>query len=244
MKIRSESLRQLGLCLALFLVAASARADAPRVFLSWHAPFGLPRATDTLTTACGDGGQDTLFLTFETGADTTTFLGLEAMLLMRAPFGQTLSERWNTEECAGVVFPGDSIPGVTRPWRGSMSLNFTFYDRTQGSGRLRLSNVRPPSRPVAVRDSVPYLYARVLFPHPPAGTPGWDQPVCIEWADSEFLMDTTSRSSTIVHYSGHRYVSMNSPGGAVCEPFLPSVTSEEKPAVKPARRKPGKPKGK
>ena len=219
--------------LALF-AASPAWSIEPRLYLAWHAPYGTTRATEALSARCGDGGTDTLYLTFETGVDTTQFCGIEGTVFFRAPVGDSLNAYWNAlQNEVQVLFASDSIPGCTRPWRGSMSMSFSFYDHTRGSGRLQLSHVRPPAHPVAVRDSLQYFYARVLIPHPPAGLPRCDQPICIEWAQAQFLMDVTAQSSVMAGKQGRPFVSMNSRRGEACAPFKP-----EFPAKKPAAWQP------
>lgn len=224
--------------LALLLVSSMAAASPPKLYMAWHAPYGMPGATDNVQSACGDGGRDTLFLTFETGMDTTRFDGLESVLFLRAPAGTLLSRRWEDERFVEVYFPSDSIPGVTRMWRGALNMTFAYYDRTSGSGRLRLSNTRPPVRAVAVRDHTPYFFARVLFSHPPAGTEGCDQPICIEWASGEIAVDSTGSTIPSAH-GGHEYVTMNSPNGTVCESYNFSPSADELKATPGPRKKKG-----
>lgn len=223
-----------GILLTLLLSASTGQADPPRLYMAWHAPYGTPGATDNVMSHCGDGGRDTLFLTFETGRDTTRLDGLESILYLRAPAGQPLSRRWEDERFIEVYFPSDSIPGVTRMWQGALSMNFAFYDKTSGSGRLRLSQTRP--RPVALRDHTPYLYARVLISHPPGDTEGCDQPICIEWATGQMVVDTTA-SSILSGHAGHEYVTINSPNGAVCESYDFRTSPEEPKAAPPRRNK-------
>ena len=214
--------------LLLLLLAPRARAVEPRTYLSWHAPYGTPGATDNISFTCGDGVSDTLFLTYETGADTGQFCGLEAEVHFRVPAPDSLGSYWRSlENDIECEFLPDSIHGATRPWRGSLSLRFSFFDYANGIGRLQLSHVRPPLRPVTVRDSLPYFYARVVIPHPPAGQPRCDQPICIEWAGAQFIMDTTAATSVYAGKRGHPYVTMNSPNGAVCASFLPAVVGKK-----------------
>ncbi|HEY3216562.1 MAG TPA: hypothetical protein VGK93_08730 [Candidatus Eisenbacteria bacterium] len=226
----------------LILTATLASAGAPRLYLSWHAPYGAARASDTLSVTAGtEGGQDTLYLTFETGTHSEQFVGIEGTLYFRAPVGDTLGPHWRAgDENIQAQFTTDSVPGCTRPWRGAQALSFNFYDYTSGSGRLRLSHVRPRTRPVTVRDSVPYLYARLLLARPPAGLPRSDQPMCIEWATAEFLMDTTGGPEPPVAAGrgGHPLVSLNSRGGAVCSASMPE------PPAKPKRPEVRRPKAK
>jgi len=237
MKVPKKFLHPASLGLLLMLSAAPpAWSIEPRLYLAWHAPYGSPRATDALSIRCGDGGRDTLFLTYETGVDTTQFCGLEGVLLFRAPASDSLSAYWrNLEIDLQTQFFGDSIPDCTRPWIGSNSMSFGLYDFTQMSGRLQLSHVRPPIHAVAVRDSVHYLFARVLIPHPPAGFPRCDQPICIEWVQGQLLMDPTARTSVMAGRRGRTFVSMNSRGGEVCAPFKPEFPTKKPKAWQPSR---------
>ena len=228
--------------LACSIVAA---APQPKLYMAWHAPYGTPGATENIQSHCGDGGRDTLFLTFISDFDTTRFDGLESMFYLRAPVGQTLSKRWEDERYVEVLFPSDSIPGVTRMWQGALNMTFAYYDKTEGSGRLRLSNTRPPTRALPIRDHRPYFYARVLFTHPPAGTEGCDQPICIEWVSGEFVVDSTASSIFSGHH-GHEFVTMNSPNGAACDayslsssPTTPGEEAKTPPTTRPRHKKKG-----
>jgi len=228
----------LGLALLAF-TAAPTSAGTPRLYLSWHAPYGSPRASDTLSVPCGtEGGPDTLYLTFETGANSGQFIGIDSKLYFRAAVGDTLGPHWQAgDQNIQVQFSTDSVPGCTRPWRGAVWAAYSYYDRTMGSGRLQISNIRPPQRAVAVSDSVPYLYGRLLLARPPAGLPRCDQPICIEWAFAEFLMDTTLQTVTMAAREGRPLVTLNWSRKAVC-------AASPEPAAKPKRPEAWRPKGK
>lgn len=220
------------------ILPGSGWCGAPRIYLSWRAPYGSPGASDTLTTACGRGGEkDTLYLTFETGEDSGGYFGTEAVLYFRAPVGDTLGPHWwfdrkNLE----VQFVADSVPGCVMPWQSTISMMTSFYDRSPGSGRLRLSNIRPISLPVVVRDSVPYFYARILIPRPRADVPRCDQPICVEWFIAEVCTDTTATAQKFSGPGGNRFISWNSPNGEVCSSFrsLAPATARA-PAAKPKK---------
>ena len=212
----------LALALPLPLLPAVARCADPTIYLSWHAPYGTPGATDTLMAPCGDGGRkDTLYLTFKTGRSTGGFFGLDGTLVFHAPIQDTLSAHWWFEQQhLEVQFSTDSIPGITRAWRGPLSMTTTYFDRTAGSGRLRLMNVRPTMFPVWVRDSVQYFFCRILVPRPSAEMLRCDQPLCIEWTESEVYLDTTTQTTAMAsRIDSHRFVSWNSPNGKVCADY-------------------------
>ena len=217
--------------------------DKPRLYLSWHAPYGALGAKDTLSVRPGDGGRDTLFLSFETGADWPTFCGLGGQLYFRAPAGAALASHWLDEMNVEFQFATDSIPGYSRMWRGTQSMRYSYWSTERGSGLLRFGNARPTTYPLKARDHLPYLCARVMVDHPPADAAEATQPICVEWAQAEFFTDTTGVSALKSGRTGHPFASMNSPSGAVCEPFMPTdMVKATKPADEP--KKPAKPKGK
>src|SRR5262245_46036945 len=107
---------RVALLLLLLAMAAPARAGEPRLFATWKAPYGQPRATGQLTYACADTSRrDTLFLTYTTGKDSPFFIGLEAQLYMRAASGDSLQDFWKLDGPGAnnvmVDFSTDSIPG-------------------------------------------------------------------------------------------------------------------------------------
>lgn len=87
----------------LIAVPAFARSDESsseaRMFLSWHAPYGMPGATDLLEFAPGDTTrEDTLYLTAEPGTDSKTTYGYKATIYFRAVGKDTLSPYWRMGE--------------------------------------------------------------------------------------------------------------------------------------------------
>jgi hypothetical protein len=226
--------------LALVILGAQEPADAagkPRLYLSWHAPYGAPRASDTLWIRSGDGGKDTLYLTFESAEDWRQFYGLVATIFFRTAVGDSLADPWLEEKNLETNLMTDSIPGVRRLWRGTQSTRYSFYDFSRGSGRLRLSNVRSPVSAVPIAKDVPYLFARVMVAHPASGVPFWNQPICVQWSDAEFLPDSSGGITVHAGREGRPFVSMNS-AGQVCEAFRPDAPPS--PAVTTAKKKPAK----
>jgi hypothetical protein len=202
--------------------AAPAAAAKPRLYLSWHAPYGAPRASDTLWVRPSDGGKDTLYLTFVSGQSWPKFYGLLGTLLFHTAVGDSLEQQWLDERNLQTDFMTDSIPYGRRMWRGTGSTRFSFYDFFRASGRLKFSSVRHPASPVAIQDSVPYLFARVMVAHPSADIRRWNQPICVEWTDAEFLPDSTGVVTVHSGPEGRPFVSMNS-ATSICDPFRPSI---------------------
>jgi hypothetical protein len=237
------------LCLVAVLSPGTVWGARPRAYLSWHAPYGSPGASDTLMAPGSDGSRkDTLYVTFQTGRTSGDFVGAEAILLFRAALHDTLSPHWwFDQKNLEVQFAVDSIPGATRAWSAPLSMMMTFYDRSSGSGRLRLSNVRPSSMPVAVRDSVRYFYARILVPRPPAAVMGGDRPICIQCTQMEMILIGASADSTLeIGREGHRFTSWNSRDAKVCADYRddlppPAASAAEAPKgkkAKPSKKKP------
>ena len=231
----------LALALTLPLLPDVARCADPTIYLSWHAPYGTPGATDTLMAPCGGARKDTLYLTFKAGRSTGGYFGIDGILLFHAPVRDTLSAQWWFEQQnLQVQFASDSIPGITRAWVQPLSTMTTYLDHTSGSARLRLMNVRPTMFPVWVRDSVQYFFCRIFVPRPSAGMLRCDQPLCIEWTQSEVYLDTTTTTSTMATRTGsRRFVSWNSPNGKVCADYRDDL---QPPAVDPkvSKAAPGK----
>ena len=69
------------------------------MFLSWHAPYGMPGATDFLQLTPGDTTrEDTLFLVAEPGTDSKTTYGFKATLYFRTAGSDTLGPYWRMGE--------------------------------------------------------------------------------------------------------------------------------------------------
>ncbi len=213
-------LRSLSLIL-LVLCAASAWADEPRLYLAWHAPYGLPGASDTLSRACGDTSRvDTLFLSFDPGRATRTFVGMTVTLKFQAQPGDSLGPLWAATGAGApppwmrVEWAPDSSSGCPSPWT-TLGVGGHAYRKDGGQGLMRMvyavslleiSRVEPGRR---------YGLARILLRGLPRGVLGCHQPVCVEWT-----------AATMSYGVGQEYpvdgkdsrVSLNSPVGQVCPP--------------------------
>lgn len=210
------------LCAALLLPSA-ARAGEPQLYLSWHAPHGWPRATDTLSVACGDSTrEDTLFLSFDPGADSASFNGFTATLYLRAAPTDSLGPWWRLTPEMGlsgrfrVEFAGDSTDRYHSPFR-VRGTGRSLYDHTSTSARARLIYAVPWHRAVGVKKGETYTLARILLRRPPPEMAQCGQPLCIEWAVSGLAFQL--RSEPQVNRGGARFASLNSPKGAVCATF-------------------------
>ena len=214
-------------CAALVLsalLASTGMAARPKVYLTWHAPYGSPRATDTLSAACGDtSGRDTLWLSMHIGADSTNFYAYTMHLLFRAQPGDTLGPNWwfGGKEAnpwnVRVEWVQDSWkdchkPAYFAPW------TTVSYDRTRESGRLYMNYTIRADRAQVVGGDTLYCLARVLFPRPRPGQANCTQPICIEWSYGQFSFDLYGDDS-YPQPGSQRFVSWNSPKGQVCKWF-------------------------
>jgi hypothetical protein len=195
----------------------------PQIFMAWHAPHGMPGATDTLTFAPGDSTRvDTLYLSFETGRDIRKFIGMWARLVFHPAEGDTLGEYWrfaSGEANQGnlqLQFDPDGTFPCAQPWiRAGAAFPKYEFDPHAGVLELFYVNLNLPSI-VAVDGRVRYCYARVMFVQKRADLAGARQPVCIEWTRAVF---SAGRDDAVAERGPARCVSVNSPGGGVCAPF-------------------------
>jgi hypothetical protein len=220
--------------MALLLLASlpgAAAAGDPRMFLTWHAPYGLPGASDVLARTPGDTTAiDTLYLSFDPGRSTATFVGMTASLDLRGANpdtpGDSLSPAWNP--AAGslpprlmrVEFPLDPPAAAPSPFLGS-SYSLISYKRARLTGQLRLVYAVPQDAAAPVDSGKVYTFARVALRRP--ADPAWcRQAVCIEWAQGSFAYRMGDEPR--FERGGERFVSINSPGGEICAPWKPSST--------------------
>jgi hypothetical protein len=221
-----STLRRALVALILASLPSLAAAGEPRMFLSWHAPYGLAGATDSLTRAPGDTTTvDTLYLAFDPGRSTPTFVGMTATLHFRgvnprAP-SDSLSPAWNPAvgstppRLMRVEFPLDPPASCPSPWQGS-GFSIVSYKRTPLTGQLRLVYAVPQDAASPVDSGTVYTFARLALRRPAVAA--WcRQPLCIEWALGSFAY-SAGQEPTFEH-GGDRFVSLNSPGGEICSPW-------------------------
>jgi hypothetical protein len=213
----------LALLLTGWLLAGAARADEPSVYLTWHAPYGQPGATDTLSAGCDSTRADTLWLAFNPGVKSPTFLAMSATLLIHPPMGDTLASTWASDTLQGGnlrFFKPDADPnpglGYPQPWKVS-GVGVRQYERAGKAMKYYLIYATPSPEAISIERKI-YVLARILVQRPLPGDPRCGEPVCIEWNESEFGF--APKDSRIRKATGtHRFVSLNSPGGEVSIPY-------------------------
>ena len=203
---------------------ARAAAGTPEVYLTWHAPYGDPRARDTLSVACGDStAADTLYMSFTPGKSSETFIGASATVEFH-PLGlDSLGPYWTAERDVPLphlmkvsMEPGLGYP---QPWNVPGGTG-TRWDCPGGKARLRMIYAVPVEKGIAVTEGGTLVLARIVLKRPPARFGRCVQPVCIEWVDAALAFDPgPDGTSMIVHQGDHRFVTWNSPGGEACIPL-------------------------
>jgi hypothetical protein len=219
----APSLRCLACLLALLVLPHLARADDAQIYLSWHAPWGEPGATDTLTANCDTTQTDTLWLSFDPGRTAPTFLSMGGDLLFHPAVGDTLSDWWLRNYGMGrppfIGMEMDPQPGLgyEQPYRINGGGGTAYFAEAAGT-RLAMIYATPYMSGVGV---VPkrYVYARLLLKRPASVHTACHEPVCIEWADADLYFDSSKSGTVRVVSGGHRFVSLNSPGGAVSRTY-------------------------
>lgn len=199
-----------------------AHAEHARLFLSWRSPWGQVGATDALQPALDDtAATDTLYLCMQPGRSSPTFNGFMATLEFRCAPGDTLGDFWAFERTGvnagglAVQFgPQPEFP-CPQPWT-TPGMGRPAWTRTATGGRLRLVFAVPYTQAGAVDSAGVYALARVLIRHQRARLGGSAQPMCIEWTESSLAF--ALKDEPVVR-RGERFVSWNSPRGAVCDPW-------------------------
>lgn len=218
----------LALILVVGLSHSNAQADKPQLYLSWHAPYGSPRATETLMMAAGDTtATDTLYLSFDPGHYDTTFLALDATITIRCADGDSLSPFWHWGPI-GQTQLGPRNPRVQfndtgdwpypSPW-SSVGIGQSAYDWTRQSARVRMMYGVGPLQGTPVDSGRIYTIAVLVVRHPAARIVNATQPLCFEWTGSTFAYSNFLPEES-VHYGEHRWVSLNSRGGTICREYL------------------------
>jgi hypothetical protein len=169
-------------------------AEHAQLYLSWNAPYGMPRASSQRAPVCGDTtAVDTLYLSFLPGRTTDSFTGFSAELRFHATGGDTLGPFWHMEGKGGanpgnlqVEFgPSETIPGV-QPWTVA-GQGLAFLDHTPDAMRLRTIFAVAFEQRSHVDSARVYTLCRILVRHRRTATlAGCEQPVCVEWASARF----------------------------------------------------------
>ena len=205
------------------------RADHAQLYLSWNAPWGMPRASAIRMPRCGDAAAaDTLYLSFLPGRTGPGFNGFSAELLIHAAAGDTLGTWWHFEhgaENAGNLTvqwgPDPSFPG-RQPWAAT-GQGFVKLDRTPAGGRLLMVFAVPYEHAVRVAPDSVYTLCRIVLRHARA-LAGCERPVCLEWAWATLAFGLKDEPRVA---RGERFAAWSA-SAAVCAP-------EQGPHVEPWR---------
>ncbi len=205
--------------------ATPAETPANRIFLSARAPFGAPRALETLPLACGDTThRDTLWLSFEPAADESTMYGFSAEVFVYAPPGDTLGSFWDMQRGGAnnggltVTFGPDETFPQPQPWT-TQGIGTALYDRTPQSGRFRFLYVMPMGKAGPVEAGTRYVLGRIVLGAKRAGLTGCEQPVCVEWHNA--TVQYRAGEKVVVEKSGSRWVARGG-GAGECRERIPA----------------------
>lgn len=206
-----------------FESAAGDSFAPPQLFLAWHAPYGTPGATDTISFGIGDSTRtDTLYMSFETGRNTREFLGMLARLYFHPAFGDTLGTYWRYDygspnyRNVEIQFDPDGTFPCPQPWIRN-GIGMPEFEFDPGGAKLELFyGVARTEDAIQVDGSVRYCFARVMFRQRQWNLPGARQPICLEWSYARL---PAGQEDTIARRGAGRCVSMNSPDGSVCRPY-------------------------
>src|SRR5262245_46365280 len=198
--------------------ADTTRLENARIYLSWHAPYGQPGATDQLVSACGDTtAKDTLYMSIDTGSDADKFQSFTATIYFWSAPGDSLDPHWlfgEGQQIHGlqIEYAPPDIPGVEPAWPAS-AYAASGFSNSKASGKLRMIAAGPDGQGWPLKGGQTYVAARLLVPRPPAKSRSCERPVCIE--GSLALFGLGSGKLPEIH-TGQRFVSWNSKGGKVC----------------------------
>ncbi len=198
----------------------------PQLYLSWRAPYGMPRAVSDIALLPGDTtGSDTLFLSFETGVDGPDFLGMMARLYIHPAAGDTLGPYWRftrsgNSRAVGIEFDPDGTFPCPQPWTRN-GFGYPSFEFDPAGSKFELYYVMQNMNFASPVSGVTrYCFARLLFRHRNMRMAGALAPVCIEWAEAKFSLHGRDR---VVKLGPQRFVSVNSPDGSVTLPYRRAV---------------------
>ncbi len=200
-----------------------ARADQAQMFLSWSAPWGSRRASQSRLPACADSMvEDTLVLSVVTGRVAERFTGFTAQLMFRSTGSDTLGPWWHMEGKGGANAGSLRAEWATHPsfgWRQpfrTQGQGFVVLDRTPTSARLRMVYAVPLELAAPIAADSLYALARIILKHrPERALAGCSQPVCVEWSDATLAFGPKDEPHV---RRGERFVAYSGPY-AICEPF-------------------------
>lgn len=199
----------------LLLLAARHAVAEPRVYLSWNAPWGSPRARSFIVPDCADTTHDdTLYVCFDPGRDTT-LVGVTAQLWFRPGDKDTLGHAWHFDDHSvprlRAHFGDQPACGALTPW-GGLGAGGARYHSLTDAGALRMIWAVAANQVAHVDSGRVYLFARVMVPRP-RDPSECRRSLCIEWSSS--LISFGGRGA-VQAASVARSVAWNSAGGAAC----------------------------
>jgi hypothetical protein len=193
-------------------VASPPANDVPNLYLTWHAPYGDPRARTTLAVDCRDTtGVDVLYLTFETRRQGMRFTGMSGTLVFEPQMGDTLGSYWfrargeANQAKTFVDFEYFNSETADTPWE-SRAVGSVGFGHVGGRGRLDMSAHVPPQQAKNLFPGTRYVVARIKLMRSNGHLPGCDQPMSI--AMEAACLYTTLGRTWIPPGLGHR-VTMN-----------------------------------
>ena len=202
--------------------AAASASVKPTLYLAWGAPFGMPGARRNLDLTCADRSKvDTLYLSFETGADYEHFYSMFARLSFRSAPGDTLGDFWYfgrngvNREGLKIQFDPDGTFPCSQPWVRAGMGSPVVYHRREGTLLDLLYAVSLPDA-VPTSGRTRYCYARLLLDRKMCRLAGSSQPVCIEWEQARYSI---GGGDIFITGGPEALVSVNSPDSSVCAPL-------------------------
>jgi hypothetical protein len=170
-------------------------AQEVKYYLSWRAPYGLPRAMDTAAPSCGDSTRiDTLWVSFEVSRSESTFLALAGELTITAEPGDTLSAFWqmgrggaNHGGLYGTFGPQEGFPGEN-PW-ATTGVGAVDYERTSSIAYFRFVYAVSATQGGPVLAGHRYTAGCLMVRGMATDPAGCQQPVCIDWTTADFAFD-------------------------------------------------------
>ena len=170
-------------------------APPPVIHLTWHEPYGSPRATTSNTSSCDDTTTlDTLWLTYECPERVIHAMTVSGSLLFEPQAGEPLGSFWFFERNAAnsgnlfvdfnIAFPAP----IKTPWSGlGPVLGPVGYTHEGGRGRLDMTALGPDGQAGVTDRGVLYAFARVIISSRHAELDGCRRAMVIRWAGARFI---------------------------------------------------------
>jgi len=186
--------------------------EGARIYASWHAPHGQPRATHSVQKSCRDSAVvDTLHLTFDPGRACSTFVAVTAWVWVRAVAGDSLCQPWalprGTGLPRGIRFEFGGSPGAPFPWESPGLGHYAYLRQGRMASQLKILYAVPPGAAARVEAGRQYGMARLLVSYPGPEAFGCEQPICIEWIEAALAYSVEDEPTVS---EGVRYAGLNS----------------------------------